>query len=212
MLTLAKTVKQLKPPRQKRQKAASRLSPASGIPSIPKLGMPAMANALLGLGIDGHQPRKLNLKNVNLDLIFEIDFENAICCYKSGAGRHFALASNSIEYLTPAAFFSRRKKIKAVINTHFKGKESKEFIRGKYELWFFVKFIQKISAKLSSKKEAKLTGFKRATPRTQISYETAVEVLAPRLGCPDRLATFLNDFFNDISRHNNVASFVLSQE
>lgn len=171
-----------------------------------------MAIVLLGRGIDGYPPRKLNLKNVNLDLIFEIDFENAICRYKLGAGRHFAVASNSIEYIEPGAFFNRRKKIKAIIDTYFKGKNTKEFIRGKYELWFFVKFIQRISAKLSSREEARLTGFKRATPKIKISYDTAVEVLAPRVPCPDRLLTFLNDFFNNYLQGGKVASFVLTQE
>lgn len=169
-----------------------------------------MAIILLGQGIDGHPPRKLNLNNVNLDLIFEINFENSICCYKSGAGKHFAVASNSIEYLAPGAFFNRRKEIKAIINTHLKGREGKEFIRGKYEFWFFVKFIQKTSAKLSSKAEAKLTGLKRATPKIQITHDTALEVLAPRLCCPDRLATFLNEFLNNHSDQSNVDSFVLS--
>lgn len=168
-----------------------------------------MAIVLLGRGLGKHSPRKLNLNNVNFDHIFDIDFEKRIFRFKSGAGKHFAIATNAIEYQPPSAIIKQRTEIKSIIENHLQSRDCKEFIRGKYELWFFVKFLQKITAKLSSKAEAKLTGQKRATPRVSITHEVAIEMLAPRLRCPDSLAVFLDRCFS-VHVEQEVDDFVLS--
>ena len=85
--------------------------------------------------------------------------------------------------------------IKKIIND-LRGKDCKEYIRGKYELWFFVKFLNFMTQKLASKEEPKLSGLKRATPKINITKDIAVEHLAPRLACPKDLSVFLQNMLS----------------
>lgn len=66
-----------------------------------------------------------------------------------------------------------------------KNQEPKSYVRGKYELWFFVAFVSKLIDLLHQ--DSKLT----VHIRTQISMSNALEVLGPRAGIPNSLAEYL---------------------
>jgi hypothetical protein len=66
--------------------------------------------------------------------------------------------------------------------------EPKTYIRGKYELWFFVKFIDKLIEILRTLSRSLGFSFKN---RTSIGEENAMEVLGPRLPIPQSLHNFL---------------------
>lgn len=59
----------------------------------------------------------------------------------------------------------------------------KTFIRGKFEIWFFIKFIDCLSGILPEKGSCKI--------HTQIGEETAIEILGPRTIIPNSLQNFL---------------------
>ena len=63
--------------------------------------------------------------------------------------------------------------------------EPKKYIRGKYELWFFIKFIEKMVFVLQS------TTGESFKVRTQIGEANAVEILAPRVQMPKSIENFL---------------------
>jgi len=63
--------------------------------------------------------------------------------------------------------------------------EPKKYIRGKYELWFFIKFIEKMVLVLQS------TTGESIKIRTQIGEANAVEILAPRVQMPKSIEKFL---------------------
>lgn len=75
---------------------------------------------------------------------------------------------------------------------HLKKYEAKQYIRGKYELWFFVTFLNKLTNLRDSE------GKSIFKTRTQITIENAVEILAPRVLCPQSLKDFLELHFKTL--------------
>jgi hypothetical protein len=146
-----------------------------------------MALVLIGRGIDERPPRKLNLNNARLELVFDLNFESGRCAYRPGAGQHFVVATNAVEY--PSQQVTA---LKSIILRHLGHRPPKTFIRGKYELWFFVKFLQATAQMLSSRRLAKESGLRRATPKVALTQEAAVELLAGRASCPADLQQFLS--------------------
>ncbi len=63
----------------------------------------------------------------------------------------------------------------------------KTYIRGKLEMCFFVKFIEKLRKAIDST----ISGDGRVSIRTHLSDENAVEILGPRLFIPHSLESFL---------------------
>lgn len=68
--------------------------------------------------------------------------------------------------------------------------EPKRYIRGKYELWFFVKFIEKLILALNAETNNKNPAVKI---RTQISESNAIEILGPRVQLPQSLRNFFRE-------------------
>lgn len=164
--------------------------------SFEKRMLTLMALTLIGRGFTSRPARKLNLNNANLDLIFSMDFEKEECKYLKGAGKHFAISTNVVNYHESPTILNK-KTIETILKNTFLGIETKEIIRGKYELWFLVKYLQFITRKLSSKAEAKATGLQRSTPKSSITQETAVEQLGSRIKTPEDLRVFLTQLLND---------------
>lgn len=146
-----------------------------------------MAFILYARGFEGAVVRKLNLNNVRLELMFRLNFDDATCRYQAGAGKHFAIATNVRDHPISACNSEIRRILRSCVRT----RTTKEIVRGKYELWFFVKFLQNVSHQLSSRQAAKASGLRRATPKIFISIENAVEILSSRLNCPPELSEFL---------------------
>lgn len=65
--------------------------------------------------------------------------------------------------------------------------DPKKHIRGKYELWFFIKFIEKMIVVLKDTCTQDNESFK---VRTQIGEANAVEILGPRVQMPESLKDF----------------------
>lgn len=70
--------------------------------------------------------------------------------------------------------------------------EPKRYVRGKFELWFFVKFINQLY-EVTRKQLSKGESLKM---RTQISEENAIEILGPRTKIPESLKAFLKANIN----------------
>lgn len=77
---------------------------------------------------------------------------------------------------------------------------SKYFVRGKYEMWFFIKFINSIPEILNCNRKK---GEPKCKLSVNISESTAVQVLAPRLRIPSDLKDFLDRNLKK-KAHNNV--------
>jgi hypothetical protein len=142
---------------------------------------------LLGRGIDGGKPIKLNLNNVRLERLLRLDFSTGSVHWLAGAGKHFIDASDCCESRMRISV----EDIKKVCRKYLQSADPKGYIRGKYELWFFLKFLEFISRRLSDRKAARAAGMQRARPGELICSASCIDSLAPLAPCPPDLATFL---------------------
>lgn len=128
------------------------------------------------------------LKNINLSKSISIDdnFDLAISSYLL---REIHDASGCSA--PHPNIFSLRKYLERL-----RSLEPKHYIRGKFELWFFVTFFQKAANVLSQKGEQ---GSIRAVIKTQINLENAVEILASRIRTPRDLSLFLDRWIGAVS-------------
>ena len=147
-----------------------------------------MAMLLIGRGVDTFKPVKLNLNNVDLSKIIQIDHAVGTVRWTNGAGKSFLQSSNMFE---SGIAEIRGDKIRQVFRKHLRDKHPKTYVRGKYELWFFVKLLTLRTSELSNKKHAAKLGLPRATPKSQLSMTNAVETIASLAPCPQDLAEFL---------------------
>lgn len=129
----------------------------------------------------------VNLNNLQIDKLFQLDKNLKIVKKQK---------KNTLKYLekqcnvdTPENCWIQIKKTADVL----KKSDAKYYIRGKYELWFFVTFVNKIT---TIKKDASNKSLFKS--RTQISEGNAVEILAPRLPFPPSLKCFLEYHFNQL--------------
>lgn len=120
------------------------------------------------------------LNDVSMKNIVEMD-DDCKCSLKVGWAEHILAASNTKGVTYDKAAHD------AVV-AEIKGREPKTFIRGKFDLWFFVTFVIKVISALTSR----VPGQPRVTCSVQITYNTAVDVLAPRLQPPESLRQFAN--------------------
>jgi Protein of unknown function (DUF4435) len=161
---------------------------AATYPQFERRARTLMALVLLGRGVNAHPPRKLNLNNANLDLVFNINFESTSCRYRPGAAKQFVLSTNVSDCPTHV----RRIDLKSILQIHVKHRTTKAILRGKYELWFFIKFLQWTMKILSDRALPRADGQRRATPKTSVSQKNAMELLATRCSCPDELRKYLS--------------------
>lgn len=143
-----------------------------------------MAAVLLGRGIDGHRPIKLNLNNVQLDRVFKFDYQKRYCGYVKNAAGYF-IASTDLRNASLSSLAVRQ-----ICRKYLVKSDPKKFIRGKFELWFFWKFLVEITKQLSDREEAKKNKLRRATPRSQLTLSGCFELLAPLVHCPPELEAF----------------------
>lgn len=144
---------------------------------------------LIGRGIDNRPPAKLNLNNVNLEKVFSFDLAAGRVRWAPGGGNQFLASSN----MKMAGIAVRGDAIRNVVRTYLRSAEPKAYIRGKYELWFYVRFLSLLSRELSDRAKAKMTGFRRATPGDLITQTSAIDSLCGLAPCPSRLGQFLEE-------------------
>ena len=87
-------------------------------------------------------------------------------------------------FITPPEFEDESEIILNEINTF----EPKLYVRGKFELWFFIEFIKSVIHILG--KEMRERGM-RLSIRTQLHLSNAIEILGPRSDIPTSLNSFL---------------------
>ena len=147
-----------------------------------------MAIVLIGRGIEGRPLAKLNLNNVNLEKVISVDLSAGKVRWMPSGGQHFLAASN----IKQSGIRVRGDDVRRVYRTFLRGRDSKSYIRGKYELWFFVRLLAAMSRTLSDKQTAKVTGLPRATPGEIICYGTCLDSLSGLSTCPAALGVFLD--------------------
>lgn len=146
-----------------------------------------MAIILIGRGIDKWPVAKLNLNNVNFEKVLSIDLSAERVHWVSSGGQNFLAASN----MTASGVTVRGDAIRSVVRKYLRGREPKSYVRGKYELWFFARFLSLISKKLSDRNQAKVSGLPRATPGESITHASALDSLCGLVPCPATLSQFL---------------------
>ena len=146
-----------------------------------------MAFILLGRGVEGHPELKLNLNNVQLDRVFALDFSKKRLGWKAGGITYFLNASNMI-----ASGFSgaSRHLLRTVCQKHLGQGMMKSYVRGKYELWFFVMFLSAITRDLSNREAAKISGQPRAKPSMALNIGSSIEQLASLTPPPASLTLY----------------------
>ncbi len=147
-----------------------------------------MALVLIGRGVEGGGSVKLNLNNANLKNVFDIRFYDDIGSvrWRRGGGRGFVAAVN----LEGSKISMSR--IKSISKNYLQG-EPKGYVRGKYEAWVFVKFLQEMTRVLSDKAANVATGEKRAKPVEMVSESNFVSMVASLVPCPNSLMEFLDE-------------------
>lgn len=146
-----------------------------------------MAIVLFGRGIEG-EPVKLNLNNANLKNIFRIVSAdgNESVRWKVGAKQKFMSSVNlgSKEIGNSV--------IKNLCRNHLSA-DPKTYVRGKYEVWFFVKFLQEMSRAVSDKALCAASGTRKAKPVETVSESNFIGLVAPLAPCPASLTLFLDE-------------------
>lgn len=123
---------------------------------------------------------RLILQNLNMDKV--VSFTQRFEVRRKKNGLKYFAGNCGLHYSAQKA-----KDVKKVIQGLNKLKP-KKYIRGKFEMWFFVKFINKVSniVKKGTNK------YKRAKIRQSINLNNAVEILASRCPYPNLLTNFLD--------------------
>lgn len=122
---------------------------------------------------------KTNIKNVNLNSVFSINDDLEL---KSiGRERTIQHFERSCGLSTPDDFGTQSEDNIKEIEKY----DEKMYVRGKFELYFFVIFIRAITNQLKNDKKRK------DTIRTHIDLENAIDILGPRVQIPESLEKFL---------------------
>lgn len=147
-----------------------------------------MAIVLIGRGVCGDPPAKLNLNNANLGNVFRIETSATSFSirWKLGGVAQFVTATNLNGANISVA------KLKVIERRHLRG-DAKRYVRGKYEAWFFVKFVQEMSRVLSDRATCAASGDQRAKPVESINENNSVALVAPLTPCPSALKNFLDE-------------------
>ncbi|MEA9776425.1 DUF4435 domain-containing protein [Xanthomonas campestris] len=147
-----------------------------------------MALILIGRGVDGGVPIKLNLNNASLKNLFDVRIDDGKCRVKwrPGGLSKFVAAVNLSEAAISAA------DVRKISRRYLYG-PAKRYVRGKYELWFFVRFLQEMTRQLSDRTACAIAKDLRARPVESINEANFVALGASLTPCPGELAHFLDE-------------------
>src|SRR6185312_13223095 len=132
---------------------------------------------IIHLRRSGH---RVVLNNVNMNKVIDLDGD-CKCTLAANWWSHILSAAS----VTGIAFDPVAH---GTVLTQLTSCDPKTYIRGKFELWFFVSFVTKVLDGVS----ARMSGLPRAVCNVPIRPNTAVDVLAPRLQPPDTLRQFVD--------------------
>jgi hypothetical protein len=136
---------------------------------------PIMAWIIL-LRRSGH---RVNLSDVSMNRLLILD-QDCKCALATGWAEHILAASNLHGITYDSASHG------AVV-LELDGCDPKTYVRGKFDLWFFVSFVTKTLAVLGER----ASGLPRARSSISICHANALDVLAARIKVPDSLKGFL---------------------
>lgn len=148
-----------------------------------------MAYILMGRGLDGRQVFKLNLNNVRLEKVFAIDCEQRRVKWLPSGITDLLSSIGQTSCAGLSRFDARKTYAKYLMK-----QPPKTYVRGKYELWFFVSVLAEFTRRLADRKAAEACGMARARPVDSISHSNCLNSLAALTPCPEKLATFLADY------------------
>lgn len=138
------------------------------------LGPSAWVIAVRRLGI------RPNLNNVDMRRLAHVDGKTL--AVRSRRKRLFYLEESTGVPAGSVRWTELRKGARELVALH-----PKAYVRGKWELWFFVELVRALITALAEKAGAG----ERVTLRTQLGAENAVQVLAARHGYPEELFAYL---------------------
>lgn len=124
---------------------------------------------------------KANLNMIDMSKIFQINEElDFLCIMKKNKLTYLEKVTNTT---TPNTKISDIRKIIEIFNSTL---SCKEYLRGKFELWFLITFFNKINKYLLTNQghDSKM--------RTSINVSNSIEIIGPRVKIPNRLLKFLN--------------------
>lgn len=124
--------------------------------------------------------RRVVLNDVSIENLVELDSE-CHCSLKLGWAEHILAASNThgVTYNTSST---------AAVGTELETVDPKVYTRGKYDLWFFVRFLNLVMLTVTERVPSE----PRRVPSVQLSYANAIDILGPRLQPPPTLVAFLD--------------------
>jgi hypothetical protein len=123
--------------------------------------------------------RKVNLRDVKMNKLIRLDQE-CNCSLVAGWADHILAASSLHDMTYDAASHE-------AIVSELTGRDPKTYIRGKFDLWYFVAFLQRTLEVLREK----ASNAPAATCSIQIGQANALDALSARIIIPDSLQNFL---------------------
>jgi hypothetical protein len=123
--------------------------------------------------------RRVNLRDVKISKLIDLDPE-CKCVLVAGWADHI-LAASSLHGMTYDAASHD------TVVSELTGRDPKTYIRGKFDLWYFVAFLQRTLDVLREK----ATAGPAATCSITIGHGNALDVLSARIRIPDSLRAFL---------------------
>jgi hypothetical protein len=123
-----------------------------------------------------------NLNNINLSRLMQ--FDSSCHPLETTPGRTLAEAARMAGANTPPEYRAHINPISREIEDL----HPKSYVRGKFEMWFFVEFVK---ALISSMDQDMRGRGLRLRIRTPLNHSNAVEVLGPRTDIPSSLEKFL---------------------
>ena len=124
--------------------------------------------------------RRVVLNDVSISKVVALDADSR-CSLRDGWAEHICAASNTHDVRIDSV-------VADAIAVELESKAPKTYIRGKWELWFFIAFTLRVVSVLTEKRP----GDARISLRLQLSYANAIDVFAVRLLIPARLLEFLD--------------------
>jgi len=134
------------------------------------------------------QGYQVNFNNLQMDKLFQLNDDLQIC--KKQQKNYLKILEKHCDVDTPQKSWIQIKKTVEYLKKY----DAKSYIIGKYELWFFVTFINKINIIKDANDKALFKS------KTQINEGNAVAILAPRVPFPSSLKLFLEQNFNQVKK------------
>lgn len=143
---------------------------------------------ILSRGYQGHEAVKLNLNNVRLEKVIKIDFEDSPgIAWQPSGGKTFLAATNA----STGGIEFRSDEIRHVCRTELIKRSPKEYVRGKFELWFLVTVLSLLARKLGNKETNIKSALPRASTKELANSTNSIAALSSLVQCPESLRQYL---------------------